>query len=59
MNEEEFKTDTGFIKAYIKAQIARNIWGNEGSYPVILNEDRQFQKALSLFPEAGKIAGLN
>ncbi|MBI3193080.1 MAG: S41 family peptidase [Ignavibacteriae bacterium] len=59
MNEEEFTTDTGFIKAYIKAQIARNIWGNEGSYPVILAEDRQFQKALTLFPEAEKIAGLH
>lgn len=58
MNEEQFKTDKGYIKAFIKAQIGKSIWGNEGSFPVILAEDRQFQKALTLFTEAKKISGL-
>ncbi len=57
LNEEQFQKDRDFILASIKAQIARNIWGNTGFYPVILNIDRQFQQAISLFPEAKKIAG--
>jgi carboxyl-terminal processing protease len=58
MNEEQFQKDQTYIKTQIKARIARNIWGNEGYFPVLLTEDVQFQKALTLFPEAQRIAGL-
>lgn len=43
----------------VKAQIARNVWGNEGWYRVVMTSDNQFQKAITLFPEAKQIAGLN
>jgi carboxyl-terminal processing protease len=59
MNDEQFKKDLSYIKARIKAQIARSIWGNEGWFNVMRSEDNQFQKALVLFPEAEKIAGLH
>lgn len=58
-NEEQYDKDVNFIKALAKAQLGRTIWGNEGSYPVIHKEDDQFQKAIKLFPEAEKIAGMN
>ena len=51
-----YTEDLGYIKAYAKAYIARGLWGNEGSSRVMLEEDVQFHKALSLFPEAEKIA---
>jgi carboxyl-terminal processing protease len=54
--QDLYTQDLGYIKAYAKAYIARGLWGNEGSSRVMLDEDVQFQKALSLFPEAEKIA---
>jgi carboxyl-terminal processing protease len=56
--EKEFEKDKEFIKARLKAYIARNFWGNDGWYPIVLSVDNQLQKALSLFPEAEKIANL-
>lgn len=56
--EKEFQKDEKFIKARLKAYIARNFWGNDGWYPIVLSVDNQLQKALSLFPEAEKIANL-
>ena len=53
---DQEEKDLRFIKAFTKAYIARSIWGNEGSSRVIMKEDVQFQKALSLFPEAEKMA---
>lgn len=57
--EEQYKQDLEWIKARIKAQIGRSIWGNEGWFPVMLKNDIQFQKAITLFPEAKRIAGLH
>jgi len=51
-----YEKDLRFIKAYAKAYVARGLWGNEGSARVLLNEDNQFKKSLTLFPEAEKIA---
>lgn len=59
LDEKEYEKDFSFIKTRLKATFAKNFWGNEGWYPVILQADSQFQKALSLFPEAEKIAKLN
>jgi carboxyl-terminal processing protease len=58
MNDEQYKKDLTYLRARLKAQIARNIWGNDGWFPVILGEDNQFQKAMTLFPEAKKLANL-
>lgn len=57
-NEEMWNRDLGFIKTSIKSIIARDIWGNNGSMAVFLATDDQFQKAITLFPEAEKLAQL-
>ena len=59
IEEKEFEQDVAYIKARLKAEIARALWGNDGWYPVMLEVDPQFQKAVSLLPEAVKIAKLN
>ena len=59
IDEKDFEKDLPFIMTRLKATFARNFWGNEGWYPMMLQVDTQFQKALSLFPEAEKIAKLN
>lgn len=55
----EYDQEKKNIKIRIKAEIARAIWGNEGWYSVVRADDIQLHKALSLFPEAEKIAGLH
>lgn len=57
-NEKEFDSEKDYIKARLKAEIARNIWNNEGWYREILRADNQFQKSLTLFNEAKYLAGL-
>ena len=56
--EDQFAKDKEYTEARLKAHIARNFWGNDGWYPVILRSDNQLKKALSIFPEAAKIAKL-
>jgi carboxyl-terminal processing protease len=46
------------LETRIKARIARSLWGNNEFYQVALHEDKQYAKALTLFPEAQKIAKL-
>ncbi|HUI29580.1 MAG TPA: S41 family peptidase [Candidatus Acidoferrales bacterium] len=55
----EYEKNEKYIAMLVKAQIARNVWGNEGWYRVVLTFDNQFEKAMTLFPEAKQIAGLN
>jgi len=57
-NEEEYNKDLDFIRTSIKFQIARDLWGNSGSYLVWVNNDEQFLKAVTLFDEAIKLANL-
>ena len=57
-NEEQWNRDLDFITTSIKAILARDIWGNNGSMAVWLATDRQFDKAMQLFPEAEKLAQL-
>jgi carboxyl-terminal processing protease len=56
--KDQFEKDTDYMKALLKAQVARNLFGNEGYFRAMLEVDNQFQKARTLFPEAKKIAGL-
>jgi carboxyl-terminal processing protease len=58
-NKEQFEKDKEYIAARLKAQIGRNFWRNDGWYPVLLDVDPQFKKAMSLFPEAEKFARAN
>ncbi len=57
-NDEQFSRDIDFITTSIKSIIARDIWGNNGSMAVWLATDKQFEKAMTLFPEAEKLAHL-
>ncbi|MBN1448325.1 MAG: S41 family peptidase [Bacteroidetes bacterium] len=57
-NKEEYEKDKDWLKAGVKAQIARTLYGNEGQFRAMLEVDPQFAKAIDLFPEARKIAGL-
>jgi len=58
ISREEYDKNINYVSMLLKAQIARNLWGNDGWYRVVLTMDNQFQKALTLFPEAKRIAGL-
>jgi carboxyl-terminal processing protease len=58
-DEEQFKKDLSYIKTTLKAHIARFIWKYEGWYPVMLEIDEQFQKALELMPQAEKMLAVN
>ena len=58
VDEKEYSKDLDFLKARLKAQIAQMIFGIEGYIGVMVGVDNQIQKALSLFPEAEKVANL-
>ncbi|HZV11886.1 MAG TPA: S41 family peptidase, partial [Candidatus Kapabacteria bacterium] len=55
---EQFNQDKDLIQSQLCGYIARNIWNFDGFYDVVLQGDNQFQKAITLFPEAIKIAHL-
>ena len=59
VDDKSYEKDKVYIKARLKAYMARSLWGNDGWYTVMLDVDPQLQKALTLFPEAQKIAGLD
>lgn len=54
--QDQFDKDERYVKAFAKAFIGRNLFGNEGSSRVMLLEDNQFNKAMAVWPEAEKIA---
>jgi carboxyl-terminal processing protease len=58
VDEKEYSKNIDFLKARLKAQIAQMIFGIEGYIGVMVGVDNQIQKALTLFPEAEKVAHL-
>lgn len=46
--DTDFAKDKKFIMQRLKAYVARELWGNNGWYSVILDEDSQFQTAIKL-----------
>jgi carboxyl-terminal processing protease len=58
IDEKEYTKDLEFLKARLKAQIAQMIFGFEAYIGVMVSVDNQIQKALTLFPEAEKVAKL-
>ena len=48
INAKQIKTSEELIKTQLKALIARNIWNNEGYYPVIQSRDNVLKKAIEL-----------
>lgn len=57
--DDEYKQDEDFLHDVIKAYVGRMVFNNNGYTSVMLHMDKQFQKALELFPEAKKIAKLH
>lgn len=53
-----FEIDKKFLETSIKAQIARDIWGNEGFYAVFMLSDEQVNKGFSLLGEAARLIKL-
>ncbi|HUL43007.1 MAG TPA: S41 family peptidase [Bacteroidota bacterium] len=58
LREEQYAKEKDVITTRVRAEIARAIWGNEGAWRLLETEDNQLQKALTLFPEAARIAKL-
>lgn len=56
--DDEYEFDKDFITLIIKAYVGRSIFNNNGFTAVMLQTDKQFQKAAELFPEARRIANL-
>lgn len=54
-DEQQYQKDLPYIKAILKANVARFIWRNEGWSLVMLEIDEQFQKALEVMPRAEKL----
>ncbi|HEV8538776.1 MAG TPA: hypothetical protein VGR15_07625, partial [Bacteroidota bacterium] len=59
IDEDALKKDRQYLTTRLKAYIARSIWSEEGWFSAIAGVDTQLQKAMTLFPEAEKIAGLS
>lgn len=55
LNSDSFEKDKEFLVTSLKAQIARDIWGNEGYYALFMYSDEQVTKAVSLFEFAVKL----
>jgi carboxyl-terminal processing protease len=51
MEPEAFKKDKAYLENRLKAEIARNIWGNFYYYQIGMDVDNQYLKALTLFPK--------
>ena len=58
-DKKDLDKDHAFIQARLKGEIANVFFGFGGLVSVMLDVDPQIQKALTLFPEAEKIAKLN
>ncbi len=56
INERQFQSSKSLLKTYVKAFIARNIWDNDGFYPVLNEQDELIQKAKTLLEEAKNLA---
>lgn len=47
-NEEQIKRSAPLIRIYLKASIARNVWGSDGFYPIYNTYDWAFLRALKV-----------
>lgn len=57
-NDADFAKDKTYITTMLRAYIARSLWGNINFYPIAFENDKQVKRAVTLFPEAMKIARL-
>ncbi|SMD33707.1 carboxyl-terminal processing protease [Reichenbachiella faecimaris] len=54
-NDAQFKHSKNLIKLYLKAQIARGIWNNDGFYPIYNQSNEIYTQAIQLFDQAEAI----
>lgn len=54
-DEKQFNHSKGLIKLYLKAQIARGIWNNDGFYPIFNQSNEIYMQAIKLFDQAEAI----
>lgn len=59
IDDSDFSKDTLFMKRRIREQIARFLWGSAEYYQIDVADDPQVKKAMQLFSQAAKIAGLD
>ncbi len=55
-DEKGFKRSKELLRNHVKAIIARNIWNNNGYYPIYNQTSKIFQQALERFDEAAELA---
>lgn len=51
-DQKQFDHSKDLIKLYLKAQIARGIWNNDGFYPIYNQSNEIYMQAIQLFGEA-------
>jgi carboxyl-terminal processing protease len=56
--EKDITKSKNIVQMHLKALIARQLWKNEGFYPIMLQEDEIYQEAIKHFQEAEKLANL-
>jgi carboxyl-terminal processing protease len=54
-NEKEFIKSTPLLKIYTKAYIARNIWQNDGFFPIFNEQNEILNKAMTLLNESAEL----
>ena len=54
-NQSQFNHSKELIKVYLKAQIARGVWNNDGFYPIFNQTNEIYMKAIQLFDQAEAI----
>ncbi|MCP4457086.1 MAG: S41 family peptidase [Cytophagales bacterium] len=52
----QFNSSKNLLRIYVKAFIARNIWENQGFYPILNQQDEIVQKAKILITEAQELS---
>lgn len=52
---QDLQTHKGVISNYLKAEIARRVWGNEGYYPIVNENNEILQQAIKLFDKVPEL----
>ncbi len=58
-NEKAWEKDLDYIKNFMKAEVARNLWDSEHFYRIRIKSDNEVSQTVGLFPKATEIAMLN
>ncbi|UXP30594.1 S41 family peptidase [Reichenbachiella agarivorans] len=57
-DQKQFEHSESLIKTYVKAQIARGIWNNNGFYPIWNQTNEIYREALGMFDKAKEIQSM-